>query len=64
LGKGEGRKALEEEEKKENGEEENIEPVEEEKIRNKKYFYRYVCTSLNKTVSCTPSKSIILMYWV
>jgi hypothetical protein len=45
LGKGEGRKAQEEEEKKENGEEENIEPVEEEKIRNKKYFYRYVCTS-------------------
>jgi hypothetical protein len=62
LGKGREGIAQEEKEKKEDGEEGNIEPVEEEKIRNKKYFYRYVCTSLNKTVSCTPSKSIILLY--
>ena len=62
MGKGREGIAQEEQEKKEDGEEGNIEPVEEEKIINKKYFYRYVCTSLNKTVSCTLSKSIILLY--
>jgi hypothetical protein len=62
LGKGREGIAQEEKEKKEDGEEGNIEPVEEEKIRNKKYFYRYVRTSLNKTVSCAPSRSIILLY--
>ena len=54
--------------KEEDGEEEKIVLVEEEKekIFKDKLFktYRYVYNSLNKNLSRTPSRSIILLYWV